>query len=165
MPMSAGEKLMREPITNEGYARLKEELEHLKLVQRPAVIEAIAEARGHGDLSENAEYDAAKDRQGHIEGRIRHIETKLATAEVIDITTLSGDRVMFGATVSLLDVESDKEVTYQIVGVDEADLARGRISVRSPMARALIGKRPGDDVQLVAPGGTREFEIQDVTFR
>ena len=156
---------MREPMTSEGYARLKEELEHLKLVQRPAVIEAIAEARGHGDLSENAEYDAAKDRQGHIEGRIRHIETKLATAEVIDISSLSGDRVMFGATVSLLDVESDKEVTYQIVGVDEADLNRGRISVRSPMARALIGKRPGDDVQLVAPGGTREFEIQDVTFR
>jgi transcription elongation factor GreA len=156
---------MREPMTSEGYARLKEELEHLKLVQRPAVIEAIAEARGHGDLSENAEYDAAKDRQGHIEGRIRHIETKLATAEVIDISSLSGDRVMFGATVSLLDVESDKEVTYQIVGVDEADLNRGRISVRSPMARALIGKRPGDEVQLVAPGGTREFEIQDVTFR
>jgi transcription elongation factor GreA len=163
--MNAGEKLMREPITSEGYTRLKEELEHLKLVQRPAVIEAIAEARGHGDLSENAEYDAAKDRQGHLEGRIRHLETKLATAEVIDISTLSGDRVMFGATVSLLDVESDKEVAYQIVGVDEADLEKGRISVRSPMARALIGKRPGDDVQLVAPGGTREFEIQDVSFR
>jgi len=155
---------MREPITNEGYAKLKEELDHLKQVQRPAVIEAIAEARGHGDLSENAEYDAAKDRQGHIEGRIRELETKLATSEVIDITTLSGDRVMFGATVALLDLESDKEVTYQIVGVDEADLSRGRISVRSPMARALIGKRAGDDVQLVAPGGTREFEIQDVSF-
>jgi transcription elongation factor GreA len=155
---------MREPITSEGYAQLKEELTHLKQVQRPSAIEAIAEARGHGDLSENAEYDAAKERQGHIEGRIRELETKLATAEVIDISGLSGDRVMFGATVALVDLESDQEVTYQIVGVDEADLNRGRISVRSPMARALIGKRPGDDVTLVAPGGTREFEIQEVSF-
>jgi transcription elongation factor GreA len=156
---------MREPITHEGYGRLKEELEHLKLVQRPAAIEAISEARGHGDLSENAEYDAAKERQGHIEGRIRELETKIATCEVIDISNLSGDRVMFGATVTLLDVESDKEVTYQIVGVDEADLSKARISVRSPMARALIGKQAGDEVRLVAPGGTREFEIQDVSFR
>lgn len=155
---------MREPITSEGYTKLKDELSHLKQVQRPAAIEAIAEARGHGDLSENAEYDAAKDRQGHIEGRIRELETKLATSEVIDISGLSGDRVMFGATVALVDLESDQEVTYQIVGVDEADLKRGRISVRSPMARALIGKRPGDDVTLVAPGGTREFEIQEVSF-
>lgn len=155
---------MREPITSEGYTKLKEELSHLKQVQRPAAIEAISEARGHGDLSENAEYDAAKERQGHVEGRIRELEHKLASAEVIDIESLSGDRVMFGATVALVDLESDQEVTYQIVGVDEADIDRGRISVRSPMARALIGKQPGDDVTLVAPGGTREFEIQDVHY-
>lgn len=155
---------MREPITSDGYARLKDELDHLKQVQRPAVIEAIAEARGHGDLSENAEYDAAKDRQGYIEGRIRELETKIATSEVIDISRLSGDRVTFGATVRLLDGVSDAEVTYQIVGVDEADLAKGRISVRSPMARALIGRRPGDEVTLVAPGGKREFEILEVGF-
>jgi transcription elongation factor GreA len=155
---------MREPITSEGYARLKEELTHLKQVQRPAVIEAIAEARGHGDLSENAEYDAARDRQGYIEGRIRELETKIATSEVIDISHLSGDKVTFGATVRLVDSENDAEVTYQIVGVDEADLAKGRISVRSPMARALIGRRQGDEVTLVAPGGTREFEILEVGF-
>jgi len=155
---------MREPITSEGYSRLKEELTHLKQVQRPAVIEAIAEARGHGDLSENAEYDAARDRQGYIEGRIRELETKIATAEVIDISHLSGEKVTFGATVRLLDAESDAEVTYQIVGVDEADLNKGRISVRSPMARALIGRQPGDEVTLVAPGGKREFEILEVGF-
>jgi transcription elongation factor GreA len=155
---------MREPITSEGYARLKDELDHLKQVQRPAVIEAIAEARGHGDLSENAEYDAARDRQGYIEGRIRELETKIATSEVIDISRLSGDKVTFGATVRLMDSENDAEVTYQIVGVDEADLAKGRISVRSPMARALIGRRPGDEVTIVAPGGKREFEILDVGF-
>ena len=155
---------MREPITSQGYVKLKKELEHLKGVQRPAVIEAIAEARSHGDLSENAEYDAAKDRQGYIEARIRDIETKIATAEIIDVSTLSGDKVTFGATVKLLDMESEKEVAYQIVGVDEADLNHGRISVRSPMARALIGKTPGDDVTLVAPGGTREYEIQEVSF-
>lgn len=155
---------MREPITSEGYARLKEELTHLKQVQRPAVIEAIAEARGHGDLSENAEYDAARDRQGYIEGRIRELETKIATSEVIDISHLSGDKVTFGATVRLVDSENDAEVTYQIVGVDEADLGKGRISVRSPMARALIGRRQGDEVTLVAPGGTREFEILEVGF-
>jgi transcription elongation factor GreA len=155
---------MREPITSEGYARLKDELDHLKQVQRPAVIEAIAEARGHGDLSENAEYDAARDRQGYIEGRIRELETKIATSEVIDISHLSGDKVTFGATVRLMDSENDAEVTYQIVGVDEADLAKGRISVRSPMARALIGRRPGDEVTIVAPGGKREFEILDVGF-
>lgn len=155
---------MREPITIQGLEKLKRELEHLKVVERPAVIEAIAEARSHGDLSENAEYDAAKDRQGHIEGRIREIETKIAIAEVIDVSTLSGEKVTFGATVTLLDMETEKEVTYQIVGVDEADLNANRISVRSPMARALIGKSIGDDVTLVAPGGTREYEIQDVTF-
>ncbi|MBI5136192.1 MAG: transcription elongation factor GreA [Nitrospirae bacterium] len=155
---------MREPITIQGYEKLKRELEHLKVVERPAVIEAIAEARSHGDLSENAEYDAAKDRQGHIEGRIREIETKIATADIIDVTTLSGDRVTFGATVTLLDMDTEKKVTYQIVGVAEADLNANRISVRSPMARALIGKSAGDDVTLVAPGGTREYEIQAVTF-
>ncbi|MDH4228806.1 MAG: transcription elongation factor GreA [Nitrospirota bacterium] len=156
---------MREPITAEGFQKLKEELARLKTVERPAVIEAIAEARGHGDLSENAEYDAAKEKQGMIEGRIAEIEHKLAIAEIIDVSTLSGDKVTFGATVTLLDTDADKEVTYQIVGVDEADLNRGRISVRSPMARALIGKSVGEEVTLVAPGGTREFEIQDVAFQ
>jgi len=155
---------MREPITNHGYEKLQAEIERLKTVERPAVIEAIAEARSHGDLSENAEYDAAKDKQGHIEGRIRHIDTKLATAEIIDVSTLSGDRVTFGATVTLFDMDTEKEITYQIVGVDEADLNAGRISVRSPMARVLIGKSTGDDVTLVAPGGTREYEIQEVSF-
>ncbi len=155
---------MREPITSQGYEKLQLELERLKTVERPAVIEAIAEARSHGDLSENAEYDAAKDKQGHIEGRIREIETKLATAEIIDVSTLSGERVTFGATVTLFDMDSEEEVTYQIVGVDEADLNSGRISVRSPMARVLIGKSTGDDVTLVAPGGTREYEIQEVAF-
>ncbi len=156
--------MTREPITAQGYERLKVDLERLKKVERPAVIEAIAEARSHGDLSENAEYDAAKNKQGMIEGRIRDIETRIATAEIIDVSTLSGDRVTFGATVKLVDMESEEEVSYQIVGVSEADLDAGRISVRSPMARALIGKESGDDVKLVAPGGTREFEIQDVSF-
>jgi len=155
---------MREPITIQGYEKLQVELERLKTVERPSVIEAIAEARSHGDLSENAEYDAAKDKQGHIEGRIREIDTKLATAEIIDVSTLSGERVTFGATVTLFDMDSEKEVTYQIVGVAETDLNNGRISVRSPMARALIGKSIGDDVTLVAPGGTREYEIQEVSF-
>jgi len=155
---------MREPITSQGYEKLQVEIERLKTVERPAVIEAIAEARSHGDLSENAEYDAAKDKQGHIEGRIRDIDTKLAIAEIIDVSTLSGDRVTFGATVTLFDMDTEKEITYQIVGVDEADLNAGRISVRSPMARVLIGKSIGDDVTLVAPGGTREYEIQEVNF-
>jgi transcription elongation factor GreA len=155
---------MREPITIQGYEKLQVELERLKTVERPNVIEAIAEARSHGDLSENAEYDAAKDKQGHIEGRIREIDTKLAIAEIIDVSTLSGERVTFGATVTLFDMDSEQEVTYQIVGVAETDLNNGRISVRSPMARALIGKSIGDDVTLVAPGGTREYEIQEVNF-
>ncbi len=155
---------MREPITTTGYETLQTELERLKTVDRPAVIQAIAEARSHGDLSENAEYDAAKDQQGHIEDRIRAIETKLAIAQIIDVSNLSGERVTFGATVTLFDMDSEQEVTYQIVGVDEADLSAGRISVRSPMARVLIGKSTGDDVTLVAPGGTREYEIQGVSF-
>ncbi|MDH5527746.1 MAG: transcription elongation factor GreA [Nitrospirota bacterium] len=157
--------MTREPMTAEGFKRLKDELERLKAVERPAVIEAIAEARSHGDLSENAEYDAAKEKQGMIEGRIAEIDHKLAIAEVIDVSTLSGDKITFGATVTLFDLESEKEIQYQIVGADETDLARGRISVRSPMARALIGKSVSDEVTLNAPGGTREFEIQDVAFR
>jgi len=123
---------MREPITTEGLQRLKDELERLKKVDRPAVIVAIAEARAHGDLSENAEYDAAKDQQGHIEGRIRELGTLIATADVIDVSTLSGERVTFGATVQLADLDTDEEFSYQIVGIAEADLDRGRISVRSP---------------------------------
>ncbi len=155
---------MREPITAEGYETLKKEVERLKTVDRPNVIEAIAEARSHGDLSENAEYDAAKDLQGKIEGRINYLETCVATAEVIDVANLSGDKVMFGATVELVDLDSEEEVSYQIVGITEADLGSGRISVRSPMARALIGKSAGDEVTLVAPAGTRQYEIQEVSF-
>jgi transcription elongation factor GreA len=151
-------------MTVAGQAKLREELKRLKEVDRPAVIHAIAEARGHGDLSENAEYHAAKERQSFIEGRIREIEAKLAAAQVIDPSTLSGDRVVFGATVTLSDVGSGDEVTYTIVGQDEADIREGTISVNSPIARALIGRSVGDSTTVQAPGGAREYEIIEVRF-
>ncbi|NWG39093.1 MAG: transcription elongation factor GreA [Hydrogenophilaceae bacterium] len=154
------------PLTVTGAEMLKAELHNLKTVQRPAVIQAIAEARAHGDLSENAEYDAAKERQGFIEGRIKEIEGKLSHAQIIDPKTLDADgRVVFGATVELEDVESGDTVTYQIVGDDEADIKSGKISVSSPIARALIGKHAGDTVDVQAPGGTRQYEILDVEYR
>ena len=152
-------------MTVAGAERLKIELHRLKTVERPAVIQAIAEARSHGDLSENADYDAAKERQGFIEGRISEVEAKLANAQVIDPSTIDADgRVVFGATVELEDHESGDQVTYQIVGDDEADLKHGKISVSSPIARALIGKEPGDTVDVQAPAGIRHYDILDVRY-
>ncbi|NDP42366.1 MAG: transcription elongation factor GreA [Aromatoleum sp.] len=154
------------PMTVHGAARLKTELHRLKTVDRPAVIMAIAEARSHGDLSENADYDAAKERQGFIEGRIAEIEHKLAGAQVIDPVAIDDDegRVVFGATVVLTDAESGDNVTYQIVGDDEADIKHGKVSVSSPIARALIGKAEGDTAEVRAPGGVREYEIRSVRY-
>jgi len=153
------------PITKRGAEQLKAELQHLKSVERPSVIAAIAEARSHGDLSENAEYDAAKERQGFVEGRIAEIEGKLSNAQIIDPSTLDADgRVVFGATVQLLDMETDDEVRYQIVGDDEADIKLGKVSVNSPIARALIGKEAGDVAEVQAPGGLREYEVLDVQY-
>jgi transcription elongation factor GreA len=145
---------------------LRAELQHLKSVERPAVIQAIAEARAQGDLSENAEYDAAKEKQGFIEGRIADLEGKLSNAQIIDPTTLDAEgRIVFGATVELEDANSGESVTYQIVGDDEADIKKGKISVSSPIARALIGKYAGDSVDVQAPGGVRQYEVLDVLYK
>ncbi len=153
------------PITLRGAELLKAELHRLKTVERPAVIAAIAEARSHGDLSENAEYDAAKERQGFIEGRIAEVEGKLGNAQIIDPRALDADgRVVFGATVELEDTDEGETVTYQIVGDDEADIRQNKISLNSPVARALIGKFGGDVVEVQTPGGRREYEILDVRY-
>ncbi|QLQ25904.1 MAG: transcription elongation factor GreA [Dechloromonas sp.] len=153
------------PLTVAGAAKLREELQRLKTIERPKVVAAIAEARSHGDLSENAEYDAAKERQGFLEGRIKDLEGKLSNAQIIDPALLDADgRCVFGATVDLEDQESGDAVTYQIVGEDEADIKLGKLSFGSPMARALIGKYAGDIAQVQAPGGIREFEIIDVRY-
>ena len=153
------------PITLHGAEMLREELKRLKTVERPSVVAAIAEARSHGDLSENAEYDAAKERQGFVEGRIAEVEGKLANAQIIDPKALDADgRVVFAATVELEDIEGGQTVTYQIVGDDEADLKHGKISLNSPVARALIGKYAGDVAEVQTPGGRREYEILDVRF-
>lgn len=153
------------PLTVKGAERLREELHRLKTIERPNVIAAIAEARSHGDLSENAEYDAAKERQGFIEGRIQDVEAKLSNSQIIDPTLLDADgRCVFGATVDLEDQDSGDPVTYQIVGEDEADIKAGKISYNSPVARALIGKYAGDIAQVQAPGGMREYEIIDVRY-
>ncbi len=153
------------PITKRGAETLKAELHRLKTVDRPAVIAAIAEARAQGDLSENAEYDAAKDRQGFIEGRIQEVEGKLSAAQIIDPAALdAGGRVVFGATVSLEDEDTGDQVKYQIVGEDEADLKHGRINISSPIARALIGKEEGDSAEVQAPGGVRRYEIVGVSY-
>ena len=153
------------PLTVTGAEKLREELHRLKTVDRPSVVAAIAEARSHGDLSENAEYDAAKERQGFIEGRIQEVEGKLSNAQIIDPKLLDADgRCVFGATVELDDQDSGDGVTYQIVGEDEADIKNGKISVNSPVARALIGKYAGDIAQVQAPGGIREYEIIDVRY-
>jgi transcription elongation factor GreA len=151
-------------MTAPGLLRLETELRMLKSQERPAVIRAIAEARSHGDLSENAEYDAARERQSFIEGRILELEEVISSAEVIDPSTLSGDRVKFGAHVSVVDEETDKAMTYQIVGVHEADIKHARLSISSPLAKALIGKRIGDNISVPAPGGDRTYEIMDVKF-
>ena len=153
------------PLTVAGAAKLREELQRLKTIERPKVVAAIAEARSHGDLSEKAEYDAAKERQGFLEGRIKDLEGKLSNAQIIDPMLLDADgRCVFGATVDLEDQESGDAVTYQIVGEDEADIKQGKLSFGSPMARALIGKYAGDIAQVQAPGGIREFEIIDVRY-
>jgi transcription elongation factor GreA len=153
------------PITLRGADLLRTELHNLKTVERPSVIAAIAEARSHGDLSENAEYDAAKERQGFVEGRIAEVEGKLSNAQIIDPLALDADgRVVFAATVELEETETGKKVTYQIVGDDEADLKKGKISLNSPVARALIGKYAGDVVGVQTPGGAREYEILDVRY-
>ncbi|MBX9959068.1 MAG: transcription elongation factor GreA [Burkholderiaceae bacterium] len=154
------------PITKRGAEKLKAELHRLKTVDRPAVINAIAEARAQGDLSENAEYDAAKDRQGFIEGRIQEIEGKLSAAQIIDPTAIdAGGKVVFGATVELEEESTGETVTYQIVGEDEADLKLGLINVGSPIARALIGKEEGDTAEVQAPGGVKRYEIVAVSYR
>lgn len=153
------------PMTAAGNQRLEAELKTLKSVERPAVIRAISEAREHGDLSENAEYHAAKERQGWIETRILELEDKLRRAEVIDVTKLSGDKVMFGATVVLADEDTDEESTYQIVGADEADIKAGLLSITAPLARALVGKAAGESVEVSTPGGAKAYEIVSVAFK
>ena len=149
-------------MTLEGYDQLKKELKYLTSIERPEVINAISEARAHGDLSENAEYHAAKERQGYIEGRIQELNGKLASANVIDVSKLSGDKIVFGATVSFVDVDTEEEKRYKIVGEDEADLEQNKISVNSPIARALIGKKEGDTLVIPIPKGSIEVEVLEV---
>ena len=151
------------PITPDGLKKLQEELKRLKSVERPKVIEAIAEARGHGDISENAEYDAAKEQQAFLEKRIRDAENKIANADVVDPAAMSTERVVFGLQVTVQDLDSGEEISYQIVGMDEADIAEQRISISSPVARALIGKTVGDVVQVQIPRGMRELEILNIS--
>jgi transcription elongation factor GreA len=153
------------PMTADGFARLEEELKHLKGVERPAVIRAIAEAREHGDLSENAEYHAARERQSFIEGRVAELEDKIARAEVIDVKKLSGKQVMFGATVTLVDEDTEEKIKYQLVGQDESDISAGRLSISSPLARALIGKKVGDTVEVSTPGGSKSYEVVRLAFK
>jgi len=151
-------------MTPEGYKTLEEELRNLKFVERPAVVNAISEARALGDLSENAEYHSAKDKQGFIEGRIRELESKLSRAEVIDIRKIAGKGVKFGATVTIVDESSDEEITYKIVGIDEADIKKKRLSIEAPLAKALIGKDVGDEIKLLTPSGLKEYEIIKVEY-
>ena len=153
------------PMTVEGHAELEKELQHRKSVERPRIIQAIAEARAHGDLSENAEYHAAKESQGLNEARVSDLEDKLSRADVIDVTKLSGERVVFGATVELVDEDTEEEVVYKIVGEYEADVKLGKISVTSPIARALIGKTIGDVAEVRTPGGIRSYEILSIVFK
>ncbi|MGD9809400.1 MAG: transcription elongation factor GreA [Deferribacterales bacterium] len=155
----------RIPITTEGYAKLKKELEKLKTVDRKEIVAAIEEARSHGDLSENAEYDAAKERQGMIEARIGELEGKMGRFQVIDTTTLSGDKIVFGATVTIENLETEEHKTYKIVGPDEANISNGTISIMSPLARALVNKKVGDEVLVIAPGGEIEYEVLEVKFQ
>ena len=152
------------PITNNGFEKLETELKLLKSTERPNVIKAIAEARAHGDLSENAEYHAAKEKQSFIEGRIADLENKISRAEVINTRVLSGNKIIFGATVTLGEVGSKKNIVYQIVGTEEADVENGKISVSSPLARALLGKKIDDMVEVLSPGGSREYEVENIEF-
>jgi transcription elongation factor GreA len=153
------------PITGKGFAALEEELKQRQQVERPRIIDAIAEARSHGDLSENAEYHAAKENQSLNEGRIQELESMIARAEIIDVSKLSGDKVKFGATVKLVDEDTEQERIYQIVGEPEADVKAGRMSITSPVARALIGKGVGDTVEVSTPGGGKSYEIVEIAFR
>lgn len=152
------------PMTPDGHTRMSSELKRLKNEERPAVIKAIAAAREHGDLSENAEYHAARERQGFIEGRVMELEDKLARAEIIDVKSMSGSKVVFGAKVKLVDEETDEEIRYQIVGPEEAEIQQGLLSINSPVAKALLGKESGDSVEVTTPRGTRYFEILEVSF-
>ncbi len=155
----------RIPMTAEGHAALQAELKLLKSVERPSIIAAISEARSHGDLSENAEYHAAKEKQSFIEGRINEIDDKLARADIIDVGKLSGSKIRFGATVTIVDVDTEEKHTYKIVGEDEADVKVGKISITSPIARALIGKEEGDEAEVAAPSGARAYEIAKVSYK
>lgn len=154
----------RIPMTMEGHTKMLDEIKHLKTVERPNIIRAIEEARAHGDLSENAEYHSAKEQQGWIEARVSDLEDKVSRAEIIDVSKLSGDTVMFGAKVTLVDEESEDESSYQIVGEFEADVKKGKISVTSPIARAIIGKKKGDSVEVNTPGGGKSYEILKVKW-
>ncbi len=154
----------RVPMTKEGMEKLRQELDYLKGEKRHGIVAAIEEARAHGDLSENAEYHAAKEEQGLNEGRIKDVEDKLARAHVIDPATITAEKIVFGATVELIDINEGTEVIYQIVGVDEANIEAGKVSITSPIARALIGKEEGDVAVVQAPGGEREYEIQSITY-
>lgn len=152
------------PLTVDGYNSIKKEVEHLKKVERPEIIERIAEARSHGDLSENAEYHAAREKQSFIEGRIKYLDSVIADSEVIDPTKLSGDRILFGATVTLFDNDAEEEITYKLVGELESDLEQGKLSITSPIGGGLIGKELGDEVTIVTPAGKKVYEVLDVEF-
>ena len=152
------------PITNQGFEQIEIELKNLKSIERPSIIKSIAEAREHGDLSENAEYHAAKEKQSFIEGRIADLESKISRAEVINTKKLKGNKIIFGATVTLGDIDSKKNIIYQIVGTEEADVENGKISISSPLAKALLGKKIDDTVEVYSPGGSREYEIGDIKF-
>jgi transcription elongation factor GreA len=153
------------PMTHLGHTALEEELKHRQQIERPRIIQQITEARSHGDLSENAEYHAAKEQQSHNEGRIAELEDKLARADIIDVSKLSGDTIKFGATVTVVDEDTDKKAVYQIVGEPEADAKKGKISVTSPLARALIGKKKGASVEVVTPGGAKGYEVTKIEWR
>ena len=153
------------PMTLEGYSRLESELKRLKTIERPQIIRQIAAARGHGDLSENAEYHAARERQGFVEGRLAELEDKLRRAEVIDTTTLKGKDIKFGAKVRLADEDTDEKISYQIVGEDEADIKAGKLAITAPLARALIGKQAGESVEVTTPAGSKSYEILGVRYK
>ena len=157
--------MIKIPMTADGFQRLEEELRHLRQTERPAVIRQIAEAREHGDLSENAEYHAARERQSFIEGRVAELEDKIARAEIIDVSKLSGKQVKFGATITVVDEDTDEKNSYQIVGPDEADIREKRLSITSPLARAVIGKKVGDTVEVTTPNGSKSYEIVRVAFK
>ena len=152
-------------MTGNGFSQLADELKQLKTVERPAIIRAIAEARAHGDLSENAEYHAAKERQGFIEGRVKNLEDKISRAQVVDFSQFSGDQIKFGATVELADEETDEETTFQLVGAEESDVDSGLLSITSPLARALIGRSTGDSIDVVTPRGGKSYEILSVAYK